>query len=195
MREVALPLDLEEADRDPDGVLVRPHRGQVHHLLHHLRPPVRVLAGIGIRAVVRAQVGTRGRGTPVGGTPATLPDQNRLGSRCSRRSWPGRSAPSARRHGGRRLRGDLVDERVAGLAGVAHRVDGRQCRGLLRGWVRGGDAVGVRIRNLEQPPRRDRRRQEDLARHGAVSQGREARGRRSSWPRRWPNRWLTWPQG
>src|SRR5208283_5577960 len=27
--EVALPLDLEEADRDPDRVLVSPHRGQV----------------------------------------------------------------------------------------------------------------------------------------------------------------------
>src|SRR5271157_1542032 len=56
--QVSLPLDLEEPDRDPDRVLVRPHRGQVHHLLHHLRPPVGVLAVVGIRAIVRTQVNT-----------------------------------------------------------------------------------------------------------------------------------------
>ena len=40
--------DLEEPDRDPDRVLVRPRRGQVHDPLHLLGTPVRMLPAIRI---------------------------------------------------------------------------------------------------------------------------------------------------
>src|SRR5262245_18017204 len=42
-RRVSGPFDFEEPDRDPDGELVRPDRGQVHDTLEPLRAEIRAL--------------------------------------------------------------------------------------------------------------------------------------------------------
>ena len=55
--QVALTLDLEKADCDPDRVLVRPHRGQVHRLLQHLGAEVGVLRLVDDRHGPRRECG------------------------------------------------------------------------------------------------------------------------------------------
>src|SRR5262245_33944277 len=55
------PFDFEEPDRDPDGELVRPDRGQVHDALEPLRAEIRALPPVRRRARTQVDVLDRGQ--------------------------------------------------------------------------------------------------------------------------------------